>query len=746
MSIKTNLRLAALPGLVVLTVGLFLVFSFRLFIVGPPEIAADHAFQTDRAFSRLVRILAEESPHAVDSLANDGVRERLLSEIRSLGFSPIVRDDFHCSEGRKAMRCARVRNVMFWINQPGPNAVMVASHYDSVPAGPGAGDDGAGVAASLEIAALLKDKNLARPVLVLITDGEEIGLVGAASFVAKDPFAKLVSAVVSMEARGVSGPVAMFQTSTPNGRDVSALKSDIKTASSNSLASDVYERMPNGTDVTEYLALDIDVGNFAIGGSPEFYHTSRDNLAMLDKRSFFHLGASAFNTVEAYLEQSGDEPEQQWIYTDFLGVVVLALPQLFSMPLIVLAGFLTLAVFFIKGSGSPVRSLMLPFVAIVLGVGFALAVTKGIDAVRAEAHFAAAHPWALRAAQNSAALFGALLAMLLLGRTVSRRRLLMSSWACLALLGGVLSLFFAGAAILIVPALVVMILCCCLIFIKKDTVADLLALVASIVFLVIVVPISALGEMMLFLEYAAPFTIFVVFCLLLFAPHFLPLDGFQHKFSWKLPMAGLGVILFFTLAAAIVPAYSVDAPRGLSIIQFTDADSGETQFGAFAKQPLPSSMTGVAPFKRGLIIGFEDAAYVAKAPSFETLGVEVIIQRDEVVADQRLLTIQINAADSDIVTARLEPGDAMAKSMSINGVAKSDADTKRFLCHGRDCRSITLNLAVSIHEPELNLQVNGFRYGLEEAQGLKLLSSRPASVLARGWGDLRLVSRTIKLK
>lgn len=740
MSSKINVRMSAL------LISIFLIFSIRLIITGPPEISAGHAFQTDRAFSRLVRILGDESPHAVDSLSNDGVRERLLGEIRSLGFSPIVRDDFHCSEGHKAMRCARVRNVMFWINEDGPNAVMVASHYDSVPAGPGAGDDGAGVAASLEIAALLKDKDLARPVLVLITDGEEVGLVGAASFVAKDPFAKLVSAVVSMEARGVSGPVAMFQTSTPNGRDVSALKSDIQAASSNSLASDVYQRMPNGTDVTEYLALDIDVGNFAIGGSPEFYHTSRDNLAMLDKRSFFHMGASALNTVEAYLEQSGHEPEQQWIYTDFLGIVMLALPQIFSIPLIMLAGLSTLAVFFIKGSGSPVRSLLLPFVAIVMGVGVALVATLAIDAVRAETHFAAAHPWALRAAQNSAALFGALLAIWLCGKTVSRRRLLMSSWACLALLGGVLSLFFPGAAILIVPAMLVILVACCFMFVNKDTVADVFAVVAAMVFLVIVVPISALGEMMLFLEYAAPFTIFVVFCLLLFVPIVLPRDGLQNNVSWQLPIVGLGAVLVFTLVAAMVPAYSVDAPRGLSIIQSTDADTGESQFGAFTKHPLPSSMTDVVPFKRGLIRGFDDEAYVAKAANFETLGVEVIIERDEVIADQRLLTIQINAADSDIVAARVEPSNAMVNSMSLNGVAKSDVDTKRFRCHGRACRSIRLNMAVSVHEPELSLQVNGFRYGLEEAPGLRLLSSRPASVLARGWGDLRLVSRTIKLK
>ena len=120
--------------------------------------------------------------------------------------------------------------------------------------------------------------------------------------------------------------------------------------------------------------------------------------------------------------------------------------------------------------------------------------------------------------------------------------------------------------------------------------------------------------------------------------------------------------------------------------------------------------------------------------------------RDEVIADKRFFTIQINAPDSDIVTARVEPSDVVVNSLSLNGIDKSDAGTRRFRCHGRACRSISVTKAVSIHEPELSLKVNGFRYGLNEEVGIRLLSSRPATVLARGWGDLRLVSRTIKLK
>ncbi|RBP51051.1 M20/M25/M40 family metallo-hydrolase [Arenicella xantha] len=731
--------------LVVMTAVLFLVFTLRLYTVSPPSVDPEHAFNSDQAFSRLVRLLDDEAPHPVDSVSNDAVRERLLTEIRALGFSPIVRDDFHCSEGRQAMRCAQVQNILFWVGEAGPNAVMIASHYDSVPAGPGAGDDGAGVAASLEIASLLKGRALARPVLVLITDGEEIGLVGAASFVAKDPVAKLVSAVVSMEARGVSGPVAMFQTSTPNGRDIAAMQSDIKTASTNSLAADVYQRMPNGTDVTQFLKLGIDANNFAIGGSPEFYHTPRDNLAMLDQRSFFHMGVSALNTVEALLAQSGDEPEQQWIYADVLGLSIISLPQVVGMPLIIFGGLMALAVFVVKGAGSPVRALAFPFLAILLGVSFAVAASFSVDAMRPESHYAAAHPWALRATQHAAALLGALLAFMLIGRSIAVWRLLASSWFCLALLGGVLSFFFPGAAILFVPALLTMTVAALLVLINKQRLASILSVLAALLFSLLVVPTSALAEMMLFPEYAAPFTVFLVFCFLLFVPHVLPADGYQEKRAWGVSAAGGSIVLLLVTVATLVPAYSPDAPRGLSIIQAAENGSDDAKFVAFTDDLLPAAMLAVTPFERGSVAGFDDEAYVAPAPSFATEGVEVRIESDEIVADERLLVLKVTAPDSDIITGRVKPKAVIVNSMTLNGIASADAGTSRFSCHGRQCRSFTLSLSVSRHETDVSLQVNGFRYGLGN-EGQRLLQARPDSVLPRSWGDLRVVSNTVELR
>src|SRR5262249_30660153 len=149
-------------------------------------------------------------------------REKIVQQLRSLGYQPEVQDGFACSA---VHTCAHVRNV--WALRPGRQGtdgplVMMSAHYDSVAAGPGASDDGVGVAAELEIARALSAEPPARnPVLLLINEGEEPGLIGAEAFVADHPLARRVGAVVNVEARGTTGPSVMSETHDGNGPLVS---------------------------------------------------------------------------------------------------------------------------------------------------------------------------------------------------------------------------------------------------------------------------------------------------------------------------------------------------------------------------------------------------------------------------------------------------------------------------------------------------------------------------------------------
>ncbi|MEL7453341.1 MAG: M20/M25/M40 family metallo-hydrolase, partial [Pseudomonadota bacterium] len=513
-------RLAALVGLI------FIAYMAKSVLVGPPRVDTDHVFQTDRALARLERILGDERPHPVDSDANDAVRERLLQEIEQLGFDPFVRDQFQCSTrwGQRAS-CARVQNVGFWVTPPGPNAVLVMSHYDSVPAGPGASDDGAGIAASLEIASILKDTPQTRPLLVLITDGEETGLFGARAFVEKDPLASQIGAVVNMEARGVRGPTTLIQTSRPNGRDLAALSHADHLPNASSLNADIYELLPNDTDLTEFLHLDIDAANYAYSQGVGYYHTPADNLANLDPRALFHLGINGLAATTTFLGQSGDEAEESLLYVDILGRFVLLMPIWFGGGCVIFGGLIAgILLFRARKKGALWRSMAWPPAALILGTGLAVGATFFVGWIRPEANFGGAYPIALRGAHIASALLGALFAHLLLKTGVSSKQALSAAWLWTAILAGAGLAFVPGSTILFAPALAVFGVAGLLIIYGHDRIGHWVAATATLAFAIIALPLGALGENGLLIEGAAPFAIVGLFLFLFGAPLLHDLD------------------------------------------------------------------------------------------------------------------------------------------------------------------------------------------------------------------------------
>src|SRR3954453_6026565 len=187
--------------------------AMKAWLTTVPEAGAARpgGFDEARAVARLARVLGDQRPHPVDSAADDAVRARLLAELRAMGLGPRVTDDWACNGDprSRSLSCARVRNVVATIGPATGPRLLLASHYDSTPTGPGAADDGIGVATMLEIASILKDRPLERPVMFLFNEGEELGLVGARAFLA-DPFSINVDSLINLEARGLRGPVNMF--------------------------------------------------------------------------------------------------------------------------------------------------------------------------------------------------------------------------------------------------------------------------------------------------------------------------------------------------------------------------------------------------------------------------------------------------------------------------------------------------------------------------------------------------------
>ncbi|WP_017932386.1 M28 family peptidase [Robiginitomaculum antarcticum] len=722
---------------------LFIIFTARSLLTAPPAVDPDHAFQTERAFSRLSRILGDERSHPVDSEANDAVRGRLLGEITALGFTPIIRDDFHCVTSWGAMSCARVQNVMFWVTAPGDDAIVLASHYDSVAAGPGAADDGSGVAVSLEVASLIKPRNMQRPVLVLITDGEETGLIGAASFVKNDPLAKNVGAVISMEARGNTGRVSMFETGTPNGRDISVLSMKGTKPASSSLIANIYDIMPNGTDVTEYKALDIDVANYAMASDPEFYHTPGDNLANLSRGALFHMGANALAAVEAYDAQSHGQGDGQWMYTDVFGIFIIKLPQILALPFVIFGAILVLAAYARRREGRLITPLLVPPAALFSGVGLAIGLTALVALMRPELYYAAANAWAIRGVQNGAALLGAVLVLAVIAKNIDPLRLTLSGWLWLALLGGVSTVFIPGTAILFSLPLLIAGIGAVLALTGRLAIAKACLFIGALIFAAFSVMTTAVGEVMLFPEHAAPFTALLVLSFTLIAPLFWTPVKANRRAIWAWPVAGSALSAVFVIAAMIVPAYSAESPRGLSVMHIGSDQSGGAQYAVRTADPLPLSMLEKQDFIPAKLDGFNGDYMTAAAPDLDMSAPVIEIISDETLGDNRRMEMRITGAQSDVIDARIKGDSLTVNSLTINGFSR-EGNWAGFRCTGRSCRELAVTLDFNRAASVPSLTLTAYRYGLGE-ESRDLLAALPDWALPQHGGDMRVTRNIVAL-
>lgn len=178
--------------------------------------------------------------------------------------------------------------------------VVLAAHYDSVAAGPGASDDGAAIAAMLEtVRALRSDDQLRNDLVLLITDGEEDGLLGAAAFVRQHPLARTRAVVLNWEARGVNGPSLMFETSSRNAALVTLFAATAPYPHGDSSFVEFYRRLPNNTDFTEFAAAGLPGMNVAYIQGAARYHTPGDSIANLDPASLQHHGANMLALTRA---------------------------------------------------------------------------------------------------------------------------------------------------------------------------------------------------------------------------------------------------------------------------------------------------------------------------------------------------------------------------------------------------------------------------------------------------------------
>ena len=299
-----------------------------------PANAPATEFSAVRAMEQ-VRAISQQ-PHPVRSVEHDRVRDYIRAEFERLGLKTELQSGFVEFAGRRGRVSADVDNIVARL--PGTantRPVMLVAHYDCAPESFGASDDGHAVAVLLEtLRALRAAGSLRNDVVFLITDGEELGLLGAQLFMREHPWRNQPGITLNFEARGTSGPAHMFETSDGNGWMIRGLRAAAPRANATSVAYEIYRRMPNGTDLTVFKRGGLAGMNFAFIGTPEYYHTAGDNLEHLDPVSVQEQGGYAIALTRWFGGQDLSlHPDGNAIYFPTLLTPLIVYPASWAKPL-----------------------------------------------------------------------------------------------------------------------------------------------------------------------------------------------------------------------------------------------------------------------------------------------------------------------------------------------------------------------------------------------------------------------------
>jgi hypothetical protein len=291
----------------------------------PPKPADSTGFSAIRALTA-ARLVLGYVPRPDASAANIAAVARLKEYFVSLGYAPQEQIATVKVPGRGEVT---LRNI--FVRKEGRKqlpAILLVSHHDSVAVSPGGSDNGMGVAVCLDAARMLTlQETPERPVIILVTDGEEAGLLGAKLFAQNHAWANDIGAVINIDNRGGDGPAQLFETGPNDLALINAIAPHITHPVMGSFFVEIYRRMPNGTDLTAFLARGQTGINIACTGAIERYHTSADTFNAVNLSALQHEGDMATQALSGLCAMPADAfPSDSAVFIDVFGRFIVAWP------------------------------------------------------------------------------------------------------------------------------------------------------------------------------------------------------------------------------------------------------------------------------------------------------------------------------------------------------------------------------------------------------------------------------------
>ena len=727
---RIKLASGMLLGLVLVAVACVVIYLQQ-----PPAAAnagvPPREFSSQRAMVHLQTIA--QAPHPMGSSENQAVREYLVRELSAQGAEPQVQIATVVEPGEtRPYIVGTVQNVVGRIKgTTSGKAIVLMAHYDSAPTTSGASDDGAAVAALLETArALRAAPALRNDVIFLITDGEEVGLLGARAFVNEHPWAKDVGLVFNFEARGSDGPSMMFQTSPENGWLIREFAKSSTYAFANSLSGEIYRRLPNDTDFSVTKNAGMPGLNFAyISGLPH-YHTRTDNLENIDQRSLQHQGTNALAVARHFgnIDFSQARGERDAVYFDVPGGFLVHYSGAWVLPLAVITviAFIGVVILGYKKGLLRFGGIALGFTALVVSCVAANLITMLVWLVVPSLHRGYEFiPWGETYNNGLYRIAFVLLTIAIVSaiyswsrRWTSAANLAVGSmfgWALLALASAFL---LPGGSYLLTWPLLFALAGTAVIFYFKDQkpLRNSAVLAAyAIPAIALVGPMAYWMFVALGLKAASTIVVLVALMLGLVMPH---IELMTPSRRWVLPVAAFVLSIGFIGAGLVTAGFDRRHPQMNQIFYGLNADTGKAVWGSLDDKP--DAWTGQffpANFDRGPLTDFFPRTRLsfmqsdAPAASLEAPKAELLEDRRE--GDVRVLRLQISSPrKAPVISAYVDP-EARVVSASLNGKTIDNTDEAPWLLqyYGVPEAGAELTLRVKSSQP-VKLRINDRSYQL----------------------------------
>ncbi len=641
----------------------------------PPAVVPASApvteFSAERAIENL-KVIARE-PHPTGSIANARVRDYLVEQLKREGFEPQIQragvaslmEDFSGPYG-----AGTVENILARLK--GSNStgvVLLMAHYDSVAPAPGATDDGSGVVTVLETLRALRNGAAPRnDVVIVFTDGEELGTVGVQAFVDEHPWAKEISVALNLDAGGSCGLASISETKRLHEwlvREIAKAVPHPLTASF-----DLFPRFA-GLDSTE-LDSAIPTLDGGYSGCQTAYHTRMDNLQNLDPRSIQDEGNYTLAVVRdlGNLDLKRTRVEHRLVYFSFFGRLIIY-PMTWVLPLMIITLALFIGVLLLafrrgrlSGRGLGLSLLLWPAAAATASgaVLFLWWVLQALHLVNSS----------FESAYNAQTYALGFLALTITGtsslyvtfrRKASATELTIGAFLlCMALL--VLTYFFApGTSFLIMWPLLFALLALGMGFVldRPDSkflkMAQLICAGIPVFLFTLLLGYLVIGLGPGLMETMVYLTIFTVVLLALLAAQ---LEVMTARRTWLLPGACAVLGLSFIAFGALHSGYDTQHPRPDTIAYWLNADTGKGSWISLDERPdgwTSQFLTGRIEREKIDIFVAPGGESVLKtdAPPLKLPAPEIVMLDDSISGNERILRLRLTSLrHADVLWVALE--------------------------------------------------------------------------------------------